>query len=78
MRMRMTRLFGGETHRFALTGDHLAHVADAAGALGLAAGVTENLGGARGALLDGRAHVAFPDPVAITDVQKRASQADCE
>ena len=54
--------------------DHAAHVADAPGALGFAVGMAENIGRTRGALVDGGAHVALADAVAVTNVQEDASR----
>ena len=48
--------------------DHLAHVADTLAALRRAAVTGEHLAGTAGALLDGGAHVALADPVAVADV----------
>ena len=61
-------LFGGVFEQFRLLPNHLAHIADAAGALGLGAASAENLGRALGPGFDGGADVALADPVAVTDV----------
>ena len=49
--------------------DHGAHVADTLGAFGSAAGVAENVGWTGRALLDRLVDVAFPNAVAVTDIQ---------
>ena len=63
------RLFGGETHGLAVLADHLAHVADAARALGLGIAGAEDFGRARGAGFDGGADFALADAVTVADVQ---------
>jgi hypothetical protein len=63
-------LLGGQRHDAILLLDHLAHVADAAGALGLALVGGEDMRGFAGAGVDRRAHVSLPDAVAITDVHE--------
>ena len=69
-RTKAETLLGGQRHDAILFLDHLAHLADAAGALGLAFVGGEDLRGFAGASVDRRAHVSFPDTVAITDVHE--------
>jgi hypothetical protein len=64
-------LLGGQRHDAILLLDHLAHVADAARALGLALVGGEDMRGFAGAGIDGRAHVSLTDAVAIADVHER-------
>ena len=49
--------------------DHLAHFADAFGALGLALMLDEDVARTRRARLDGRGDVTFAKTVAVADVQ---------
>ena len=51
--------------------DHLAHFADAFGALRLALVAGEDVAGALGARLDGRGDVTLAKAVAVADVQGR-------
>jgi hypothetical protein len=69
-------LFSGESEGFAVFLDHLAHLADALGALGLAALVAKDVDRARGASVDGGAHFALADAVTIADVQGRNALPD--
>ena len=65
---RAGRLFGGVAQGFAGLVDHLAHLADAAGALRLAAMRAENLGRLAGAAFDRSADLALADAVTVADV----------
>ena len=60
---------GGEGEGLARFLDHLAHLADAFGALGLALMAGEDVARAGGAGLDGRGDVALAKAVAVADVQ---------
>jgi hypothetical protein len=64
-------LLGRERKGFAIVLDHLAHLADALGALSLATVMTEDVGGALSASVDGGAHLALADAVTVADVQGR-------
>ena len=69
---RNKNLFGGVGQGFLAVLDHLAHLADALGALGLATLVTEHVGRAGGPSVDGGAHFALADAVTVTNVQGRS------
>jgi hypothetical protein len=62
-------LLGGVGERFAAFLDHLPHLADALGALGLAALVTEHVRRPAGARVDRGADFTLADAVTIADVQ---------
>ena len=63
------QLFGGEGEGLARIVDHLAHLADAFGALGAALVAIEYVPGTSRARLDGRSDVTFAKAVAVADVQ---------
>lgn len=63
-------LLGGVAHRLPVLVDHLAHVADALGALGLALVVAEDLGRTARAGVDRRANLTLPDAIAVADVHE--------
>ena len=63
------QLFGGEGEGLARIVDHLAHLADAAGALRTALVAVEDVARPRRARLDGRSDVTFAKAVAVADVQ---------
>ncbi len=63
------RLFSGEGEGLAGVVDHLAHLADAAGALGPALVAVEHILRTRRARLDGEGHVTLAKAVAVADVQ---------
>jgi hypothetical protein len=62
-------LFSGVFQRLGLLVDDGAHVADALGAFGPAAGVAEHMGGTCRALFDRLVDVAFPNAIAVADIQ---------
>jgi len=62
-------LFGSQGERLFGFLDHLAHFADAFGALGLTALRGENVFRALGPCLDGKVDVAGADAVTVTNVQ---------
>jgi len=64
-------LFGGEGEGFAAVLDHLAHLADALGALGRALVTGEDVAGTRRACLDGGGDITLAKTVAVADVQGR-------
>lgn len=63
------RLFGRHGEGFTGVLDHLAHFADAFGALGGALVAGENVTRPRGAGLDGGGDIPFAKAVAVADVQ---------
>lgn len=62
------RLLGGHAQDFLRLVDHLAHFADAPGALRLAAVRAEDFGGLGGAGFDSRADLTLADAIAVADV----------
>jgi hypothetical protein len=62
-------LLGGEGEGLAGFVDHLAHLADTFGALGLALMAHEDVARTHGAGLDGRGDVTLAKTVAVADVQ---------
>lgn len=72
------QLLGGEGEGLARIVDHLAHLADAFGALRAALMAVENVTGTRRARLDGRGDVTFAKAVAVADVQGAGPGGDCE
>ena len=62
-------LFGGVAQGLAVIVDHLAHVADAARALGPGLAGDEHLDRTLGASFDGGADLALADTVTVADVQ---------
>ena len=66
---RAANLLGGESVGFAGFRNHLAHLADASGALHFALIALENFTGARGAGLDRARHVALSQAITVTNVQ---------
>ena len=62
-------LLGGEGPGLSGFGDHLAHFADASGALHFALIALENFTGAGGAGLDRARHVALSQAITVTHVQ---------
>ena len=66
---RSAGLFGGEGEGLARLVDHLAHLADAAGALGTALVTVEHVLRTGRARLDGEGHVTLAKAVAVADVQ---------
>ena len=68
------RLFGGEGEGFAAVLDHLAHLADAFGALGRALVTGEDIARTRRAGLDGGGDVTLAKAVAVADVQGAGTQ----
>lgn len=62
-------LFGGQGEYFTGIVDHLTHITDAFGALGLALVCSKDIAWALGPGLDRRADLTFANAVAITDVQ---------
>ena len=72
--MRAVRgLFGGEGEGLAAVLNHLAHFADAFGALGGALMAFEDFARAGGAGLNGEGHVALAKAVAVADVHGEAN-----
>ena len=64
-------LFGGVLQELAILVQHLAHVADAAGALRPTFAGVEDLRRTRGPGRDGGAHLTFPNAIAVTNVHGR-------
>lgn len=56
--------------------DHLTHLADAFGALGLALVPGEDVARTHGARLDGRGDIPLAQTVAVADVQERRTHRD--
>ena len=71
-------LFGRHGEGFAGFLDHLAHFADAFGALGRALVAGEDVAGARRAGLDGGGDVTLAKTVAVADVHGGADPTGCE
>ena len=69
------QLFGGEGEGLARIVDHLAHLADAAGALRTALVAVEHVLRTRGARLDGGGDVALAQTVAVADVHEGGPDA---
>src|SRR5689334_188 len=69
---RRRHLFGGETQGLAAFVYHFAHFADAARAAHLGVAGLEDLRRSRRAGRDRRAHLTFPDAVAVADVHGRS------
>lgn len=63
-------LFGRQGEGLLGVLNHLAHLADAFGALGLALVAGEDFAGPGGAVLDGLGHVALAKAVAVADVHE--------
>ena len=72
---RTANLLGGEGEGFAAFRDHLAHFADAFGALRFALIALENIARAGRASLDGARHIALSQTVTVTHVQSGRLEA---
>ena len=68
---RRSKLFGCECERFAAVLDHLAHLTDAFGALGLALVAREDVARAAGPGLNGLGDITLAKTVTVTDVHER-------
>ena len=68
-------LFGCECERFAAVLDHLAHFADAFGALRLALMAGEDVARSLGARLDGLGHIPLAKAVAVADVHECSTRS---
>ena len=65
-----SKLFGCECERFAAFLNHLTHLADAFGALGLALVSRKDIARTRGAGLDGLGDIALAKTVTVADVHE--------
>jgi hypothetical protein len=72
------QLLGGESIGLATVVNHLAHFADAFGALGRAAVPVEHIPGTPGARLDGEGDIPLAKAVAVADVHARRSELSCD
>ena len=72
---RRSKLFGCECERFAAFLNHLTHLADAFGALGLALVAREDIARTAGSGFDGQGHIPFAKTIAVADVHGRQNPA---
>ena len=74
-RVNRLELFRCECERFAAVLDHLAHFADAFGALRLALMAGEDVARPAGARLDRLGHIALAKAVAVADVHESSTRS---
>ena len=67
---RRSKLFGGECERLAAFLNHLTHLADAFGALGLALVARKDVARTTGSGLDGLGDIALAKTVTVADVHE--------